>query len=163
MSKKTQNKDVDQRDDKSGGVGDSVGEVVAERTQVKAESTRAASSTMFFLPPEQSQFKDQRIKYLERRIERLERKINSNERFARTLAKSVTTQSLAANSILYVLRKGLHEDAEVRDEFVATIKAYDKHKFRRWFSGFLSVVLWLVSVAVAACVGAFIYWTFSGQ
>lgn len=163
MIKKSQSKDVEKLEEKASATVETIDEVVPERTQVKSESTRATSSTMFFLPPEQTKFNDQKIKNLERRIERLERKINSNERFARTLAKSVTTQSLAANSILYVLRKALHEDAEIRDEFTATIKAYDRHKFRRWFSGFLSVLLWIVSVGLAACIGAFIYWTFSGQ
>lgn len=133
-----------------------------ERTQTKAESARAAS-TMFFLPPEQTMSQGHRTKEIERRLERLERKVNSNERFARTFAKSVTTQALAADAVLYILRKSLHEDAEIREELTAAIKEYDKHKIRRWFSGFFGVLLWVVSVAAAAGVGAFIYWAFSGK
>ncbi len=134
----------------------------AERTQTKAETARAAS-TMFFLPPEQTMSHSHKTKEIERRLERLERKVNSNERFARTFAKSITTQALAADAILYVLRKSLHEDAEVREELTAAIKEYDKRKIRRWFSGFFGVVLWILSVAAAAGVGAFIYWAFSGK
>lgn len=134
----------------------------AERTQTKTESTHAAS-TMFFLPSEENKVHRQKNKELERRLDRLERKVNSNERFARTFAKSVTTQALAADAILYVLRKSLHEDAEIREELTAAIKEYDKHKIRRWFSGFFSILLWIISVAAAAGMGAFIYWAFSGK
>ncbi len=163
MSKKSQNKDIDKHDENFAAPSESVSEAVAEKPQSKAEATRAASSTMFFLPPEQTQSQYHKLRDLERRLERIERKVNSNERFARTLAKSVTTQTLAADSLLYVLRKSLREDVEIRDELTAAIKQYDKRKFRRWFSGFFGIVLWIASVAAAAGVGAFIYWAFSGK
>ncbi len=161
MSKKA--RDIEQEsDDRQDDLHEVSGDILVEKTQSKAESART-TSTMFFLPPEQMTVKNHKLKDLERRIERLERKINSNERFARTMAKSVSTQALAAETILYVLRKSLHEDAEIRDELTTAIKEYDKRKIRRWFSGFFGVVLWITSVALAAGVGAFIYWAFSGK
>jgi len=100
--------------------------------------------------------KDNRITDLEQRLSRIEKRTKSNERFARTFAGCLSTQ-------VDVVRRSLREDAIVHDELTAAIKVYDKHKIRRWFSGFLGVFLWLGSVMAAAVVGAFIYWVFSGM
>lgn len=107
--------------------------------------------------------KDNKITELEQRLSRIEKRTKSNERFARTLSECLGTQVYAIDAVAGVLRRSLREDAVVQDELMAAIKDYDKHKFRRWFSGFCSVLLWAGSVALAAFIGAFIYWTFSGK
>lgn len=107
--------------------------------------------------------KDNRITELEQRLSRIEKRTKSNERFARTFAGCLSTQVLAIDAVTDVVRRSLREDAIVHDELSAAIKIYDKHKIRRWFSGFLGVFLWLGSVMAAAVVGAFIYWVFSGM
>lgn len=107
--------------------------------------------------------KQTKITALERRLDRLERRTKSNERFANTLSECLSTQVVAIDAVTDVLRRSLRDDAAIQDELMAAIKDYDKHKFRRWLSGFCSVVLWVGSVALAAFVGAFIYWIYSGK
>lgn len=107
--------------------------------------------------------KEPKIKDLEQRLLRLERRTKNHERFAHTLSGCLDTQVIAIDAIVDVVRRSLRDDVAIHDELVAAIREYDKHKFHRWFSGFLSVLLWLVSVLVAAFAGAFIYWVFSGQ
>lgn len=107
--------------------------------------------------------KDNRIAELEQRLSRIEKRTKSNERFARTLSECLGTQVYAIDAVAGVLRRSLREDAVVQDELMAAIKDYDKHKFRRWLSGFCGVLLWVGSVTLAVFVGAFIYWLFSGQ
>lgn len=107
--------------------------------------------------------KDNKIADLEQRLSRLEKRTKSNERFARTFSECLNTQVNAIDAVTSVLRRGLREDAVVQDELMAAIRDYDKHKFRRWLSGFCGVMFWVLSVGVAAFVGAFIYWVFSGQ
>lgn len=107
--------------------------------------------------------KDTRIKDLEQRVLRIERRTKNHERFAHTLSGCLDTQVVAIDAVVDVVRRSLRDDAAIHDELVAAIREYDKHKFHRLFSGFLSVLLWLVSVLIAAFAGAFIYWVFSGQ
>lgn len=107
--------------------------------------------------------KDNKIADLEQRLSRLEKRTKSNERFARTFSECLNTQVNAIDAVTSVLRRGLREDAVVQDELMAAIRDYDKHKFRRWLSGFCGVMLWVISVTVAVFVGAFVYWVFSGQ
>lgn len=107
--------------------------------------------------------KDNKITELEQRLSRLEKRTKSNERFARTLSECLGTQVYAIDAVAGVLRRSLREDAVVQDELMAAIRDYDKHKFRRWLSGFCGVLLWVGSVTLAVFVGAFIYWIFSGQ
>lgn len=107
--------------------------------------------------------KDERIKDLERRLERIEKRTKSNERFARTFSGCLDTQVLAIDAVTDVMRRSLREDVIVHEELMSAIKQYDRHKVRRWFSGFFGVLLWVASVMAAACVGAFIYWVYSGK
>lgn len=107
--------------------------------------------------------KENKIADLEQRLSRLEKRTKSNERFAKTLEGCLSTQVVAVDAVTEVIRRALREDCATHDELSEAIKEYDKHKFRRWFSGFTSVLLWVVSVMLAACVGAFIYWVFSRQ
>lgn len=107
--------------------------------------------------------KENKITDLEQRLGRLEKRTKSNERFARTFESCLSTQIIAVDAVTDVIRRALREDNATHDELMDAIKQYDKHKFRRWFSGFTSVLLWVVSVMLAACVGAFIYWVFSGK
>ena len=107
--------------------------------------------------------KENKIADLEQRLSRLEKRTKSNERFARTFESCLSTQIVAVDAVTDVIRRALREDNATHDELMDAIKYYDKHKFRRWFSGFTSVLLWVVSVMLAACVGAFIYWVFSGK
>lgn len=107
--------------------------------------------------------KENKITDLEQRLSRLEKRTKSNERFARTFESCLSTQIIAVDAVTDVIRRALREDNATHDELMDAIKQYDKHKFRRWFSGFTSVLLWVVSVMLAACVGAFIYWVFSGK
>lgn len=107
--------------------------------------------------------KENKIADLEQRLSRIEKRTKSNERFARTLEGCLSTQVVAADAVIDIIRRALREDYATHDELMDAIKEYDKHKFRRWFSGFTSVLLWAVSIMLAACVGAFIYWVFSGQ
>lgn len=107
--------------------------------------------------------KDSKIADLELRLSRLEKRTKSNERFARTFANCLDTQVNAVDAVVDVIRRSLREDAVVHDELSLAIREYDKHKVRRFMSGFFSVLLWIVSVMLAAIVGAFIYWVFSGQ
>lgn len=107
--------------------------------------------------------RDARAKELEQRLMRLEKRIKNNERFSRTLCACLDTQVTAGDAVVNVMRRSLREDVVVHEELMSAIREYDKHKVRRWFSGFLSVLLWVVSVMLAACVGAFIYWVFSGK
>lgn len=107
--------------------------------------------------------KDNKIADLEQRLSRLEKRTKSNERFARTFSECLNTQVHAIDAVTSVLRRGLREDAVVQDELMAAIRDYDKHKFRRWLSGFCGVMLWVISVTAAVFIGAFVYWVFSGQ
>lgn len=107
--------------------------------------------------------KENRLTDLEQRLLRIEKRIKSNERFARTFAGCMSTQVLAIDAVTDVLRRALREDIVIQDELMSAIRHYDKHKFRRWCSGFFSVLLWILSVMLAAFAGAFIYWVFSGQ
>lgn len=104
-----------------------------------------------------------KITDLDQRMKRLEKRVKNNERFAQTFANCLDTQIVAADAVTEVVRRSLYEDAIVHDELVEAIKLYDKHKIRRFFSGFFGVLLWIVSVMLAAVVGAFIYWVFSGK
>ncbi len=107
--------------------------------------------------------KENRLADLEQRLTRIEKRTKNNERFAHTFAGCLSTQVIAIDAVTEVLRRSLREDAVVHEELSAAIREYDKHKIRRWLSGFFGVLLWVVSVMVAAVVGAFIYWVFSGQ
>ena len=107
--------------------------------------------------------KDNKITDLEQRLSRIEKRTKNNERFARTFANSLSTQVLAVDAVTDTMVRALRENAAVHDELSMAIKEYDKHKIRRWFSGFFGVLLWIASVTVAAVVGAFIYWMFSGK
>lgn len=105
--------------------------------------------------------KENRLSDLEQRLGRLEKRLKSNERFARTFAGCLSTQVIAIDAVTDIVRRGLREDVIIHEELSTALKDYDKRKFRRWFSGFLGVLLWVVSVAAAAGVGAFIQWVFS--
>ncbi len=107
--------------------------------------------------------KDNKLSDLDQRLVRLERRLKSNERFARTFAGCLSTQVLAIDAVTEIVRRSLREDAILHDELSEAIAAYDKRKVRRWFSGFLGVLFWLATVMLAAVVGAFIYWLFSGK
>lgn len=107
--------------------------------------------------------KDAKIVDLEQRLARLEKRLKSNERFARTFATCMDTQVIAIDAVTSVVRRALKTDAEIAADLASAIHEYDRHKIRRWFSGFLGVFLWVGSVAAAAFVGAFIYWTFSAN
>ena len=107
--------------------------------------------------------KENKVADLEQRLSRLEKRTKSNERFAKTFESCLSTQVVAVDAVMDVVRRALREDNATHDELMDAIRHYDKHKFRRWFSGFTSVLLWVVSVMLAACVGAFIYWVFSGK
>lgn len=107
--------------------------------------------------------KNAKIDDLERRLTRLEKRAKTNERFARTFANCLTTQVVAVDAVTEALRHALRNDADIHEELAFAIKAYDKRKFQRWFSGFFGAILWLASIMVAAVTGAFIYWVFSGM
>ena len=96
------------------------------------------------------------------RVERLERKINSNERFARTFVRSVLSQTSATEAIRDVIRHSFREDVELRKELYAAMDTYDKRRFRKLASGFTTILLWAISIAVAVFVGAFVHWVFYG-
>ena len=104
--------------------------------------------------------KTKRLTELEERLKRLEKRYKSNERLAQTLATCLSTQVVAIDAVSEVTRRTITGDAATHDVLQAAIKAYDKHKVRRWLSGFCGVLLWICSVAAAACTGAFIYWLF---
>lgn len=106
---------------------------------------------------------DNKLSNIDERLTRLEKRLKSNERFARTFANCLTTQVVAIDAVTEAMRHGLQSDVEIHEELAAAIKAYDRHKVRRWFSGFFGVLLWISSVTIAAVAGAFIYWLFSGQ
>lgn len=107
--------------------------------------------------------KDNKINLLEQRLTRIERRAKSNERFANTLSECLATQVVAIDAITGVVRRALQDDVVLQDELMLAIKTYDKHKFRRWLTGFCGTMMWVLSVAVAAFMGAFIYWIFSGK
>lgn len=107
--------------------------------------------------------KDGKIAELEQRLNRLEKRLKSNERFARTFATCMDTQVVAIDAVTSVFRRALKTDAATANDLSAAIREYDRHKVRRWLSGFGSVVLWIGSVCAAAFVGAFIYWIFSAN
>ena len=107
--------------------------------------------------------KEHKIALLKQRLARIEKRTKSNERFASTLSECLATQIVAVDAVTDVLRRALRDDVTLQDELMFAIKTYDKHKFRRWFSGFCGVMLWALSVALAAFIGAFIYWVFSGK
>jgi hypothetical protein len=107
--------------------------------------------------------KDRHIADLEQRLRRLEKRVKSNERFGKTLEDCLASQVVAADAVTAVVRRSLREDAELHDELRFAIKEYDSRKFSRWFTGFLGVLFRVTVVAVAAFMGAFIYWAFSGQ
>lgn len=103
------------------------------------------------------------IANLEKRIGQLEKRLANNERFARTFANSLSTQVVAIDAVTDVVRRSLQNDAKVQHELSTAICIYDKHKVRRWFSGTLSVLLWIISIMAAAFVGAAIHWLFAAQ
>lgn len=107
--------------------------------------------------------KDTKIADLEQRLSRLEKRLKSNERFARTFATCMDTQVVAIDAVTGVMRRALKTDAAIANDLSAAIHEYDRHKFRRWLSGFLGIFLWVSSVAVAAFMGALIYWIFSAN
>ena len=106
--------------------------------------------------------KENKVTDLEQRLIRLERKLKSNERFAKTFAGCMSTQVVAIDAVTNIVRRSLRDDTTTHEELANAIRTYDKHKFRRFFSGFFGVFLWVGSVMLAAVVGAFIYWVFSG-
>lgn len=105
--------------------------------------------------------KDAKITDLEQRLGRLEKRLKTNERFARTFATCMDTQVIAIDAVTGVIRRALKTDAAIASDLSAAIHEYDRHKVRRWLSGFCGVFLWVGSVAAAAFVGAFIYWAFA--
>lgn len=107
--------------------------------------------------------KDNKIADLEQRLSRLEKRLKSNERFARTFATCMDTQVVAIDAVTSVIRRALKNDAEIANELSAAIHEYDRHKVRRWLSGFLGIFLWVGSVMAAAFIGALIYWTFAAN
>ena len=132
----------------------------------KSEDTKADSAAKDTDIAEMSKAlikKDNKITDLEQRLSRIEKRTKNNERFARTFANSLSTQVLAVDAVTDTMVRALRENAAVHDELSMAIKEYDKHNIRRWVSGFFGVLLWIASVTVAAVVGAFIYWMFSGK
>lgn len=126
------------------------------KKEVKKDTKPAAKA-------KKSVTKDNQILELTTRIERLERKINSNERFARTFVRSVNAQTAATDAITGIIRKSFCEDAEMRKELHFAMDQYDKRRRRKLISNIGGIIFWVLSVAVAAFVGAFIHWVFSGQ
>lgn len=106
--------------------------------------------------------KENRLADLEQRLTRIEKRTKNNERFSRTFANCLATQVSANEAVADVLRRVLHDDAAVQEELMLAIREYDQHKCRRFLSGFLGVLVRMVALGVAAFVGAFIYWVFSG-
>lgn len=104
--------------------------------------------------------KDRKITELEQRIVKLEKRFKTNEQFARTLSTCLATQVIGIDAVTSVVRRAITSDAEVNAELGSAIHTYDRHKFRRWMSGFCGVLLWIASVAAAAIVGASIQWLF---
>lgn len=100
---------------------------------------------------------------LEKRLGQLEKRLANNERFARTFAASLSTQVVAIDAVSAIVRRSLRNDAKVQQELSTAIQIYDRHKVQRWFSGALSVALWIISVVAAAFVGATIHWLFEAQ
>lgn len=107
--------------------------------------------------------KDRQIADLEQRLRRLEKRIKNNERFGKTLNDCLSSQVVAIDAVTAIVRRSLKEDAEVHAELSAAIKEYDRHKITRWFCGFFGVLFRVVALCVAAFMGAFLYWVFSGQ
>ncbi len=107
--------------------------------------------------------KEREIANLEKRISQLEKKLATNEKFARTFANTLSTQVVAIDAVTDVIRRSFQTDAKVQHELSTAIRVYDKHKIRRWFSGFLGLLLWIASVIMAAFAGAAIYWLFGTQ
>ena len=105
--------------------------------------------------------KSSKVTELEQRLKRLEKRYKSNERLSHSLAECLATQVVAVDAVSDVVRRNFTNDAEVQEILRDAIKKYDKHKFRRFLSGFLGVLLWVGSVMAAACIGAFIYWLFA--
>ena len=127
----------------------------ANQSASSTKSARSASSAKITQPTAN-------LTTLTARVERLERKINSNERFARTFVRSVLSQTAATEAIQDIIRHSFREDAALRKELYAAMDTYDKRRFRKIASGFTTILLWVVSVIVAAFVGAFIHWVFYG-
>lgn len=107
--------------------------------------------------------KDRSLTELEQRVRRLEKRIKNNERFGKTFADSLASQVVMIDAVTAVVRRSLKEDADVHAELSAAIKEYDHRKISRWFSGFLGVLFRVAALCVAAFMGAFLYWVFSGQ
>ena len=76
--------------------------------------------------------------------------------------RSVLSQTSATEAIRDVIRHSFREDAELRKELYAAMDTYDKRRFRKLASGFTTILLWVVSIIIAAFVGAFIHWVFYG-
>lgn len=131
---------------------------VAEETGAKSFSDKEIATLSKALLK-----KDNKIADLEQRLSRLEKRLKSNERFARTFATCMDTQVVAIDAVTSVIRRALKNDAEIANELSAAIHEYDRHKVRRWLSGFLGVFLWVGSVMAAAFIGALIYWTFAAN
>ncbi len=125
----------------------------AEAKKAPAKEPKAAK----VLTPEQE------LAALVSRIDRLEKKINSNERFARTFVRSVNAQTVATDAITEIVRKSFCEDAKMRKELHYAMDQYDKRRRRKLVFNLGSIIFWVLSVAVAAFIGAFIHWVFSGQ
>jgi len=112
---------------------------------------------------DQPNTKDRRIADLEQRLRRLEKRIKTNERFGNTFADCLSSQVVAIDAVTAVVRRSLQEDSEIHTELADAIKEYDAHKFSRWLTGFLGFLFRVAALCVAAFMGAFIYWVFSGQ
>lgn len=113
--------------------------------------------------PKTQKPEDRHLKELEQRLRRLEKRLKNNERFGKTFADCLGSQVVAIEAVTATVRRSLREDADVHDELSAAIKEYDRHKIRRWFSGFFGALFRILALAAAAFMGAFIYWVFSGQ
>ena len=138
------------------------GATPSTKSRQSTKNVTAATSTAKALKYTKSAPSATNLTTLTARVERLERKINSNERFARTFVRSVLSQTSATEAIRDVIRHSFREDAELRKELYAAMDTYDKRRFRKLASGFTTILLWVISIIIAAFVGAFIHWVFYG-
>jgi hypothetical protein len=86
----------------------------------------------------------------------LEKRVGTNENFGKTFAEAAKDSKSIESSIRKVVVDQLKNDVDTKKAVEAVVTGIDSRTFKQQMTGLGKIVIWIVSLAVAAIVGAFI-------
>lgn len=89
-------------------------------------------------------------------LDKLQARVGTNENFAKTFKAAAGTQSLIDEAVGATVTKLLKNDSPTQEAVTEIVAKIDNRETKRQLWGLGKIVAWVVSVIVAALVGAWI-------